>query len=167
MALKRRRCRLNANATWRSRHTWGGQRWRPGDEPGQPAQVLGNRRQRELELGPARPAQSQASEPEDTLEMCKQHLNTFAVMTRLFECRGLGMSPGNVPSLLVDAARDPAERRLWAALRFQWAAAAVTHAGHVKKCLSIVDLRCSVSMGTIIPTINAKLRRTSEGVRRM
>ena len=36
--------------------------------------------------------------------MCKQHLNTFSVMTRLFECRGLGKRPGNVTSLLVGAA---------------------------------------------------------------
>ena len=57
------------NATWCSRHTWGGQRWRPGDELGQLAQVLGDRRQRELELGTARPAQSQAAEPQDALEM--------------------------------------------------------------------------------------------------
>jgi hypothetical protein len=46
-----------------SRHTWAGQRRRSRDELGQPAQVLRNRCQRELELGTARPAQSQAAEP--------------------------------------------------------------------------------------------------------
>jgi hypothetical protein len=46
-----------------SRHTWAGQRWRSGDELGQPAEVLRDRCQRELKLGTARPAQAQAAEP--------------------------------------------------------------------------------------------------------
>jgi hypothetical protein len=37
-------------------------------------------------LSPARPAQSQAAEPQDTLEMCKQHLNALSVMARSLEC---------------------------------------------------------------------------------
>jgi hypothetical protein len=37
------------------RHTWGGQRWWPGDELCQPAKVLRDRRQGALELGTARP----------------------------------------------------------------------------------------------------------------
>src|SRR5712691_1567030 len=127
------------NATWCSRHTWGGQRWRPGDERSQPAQVLGDRRQRELELGTARPTQSQAPKPQDALEMCKQHLNAFPITARSLECFGLGQCPSNVTSLLVDAARHPTEGRLWAALRLQQAATAVTHAGHIEKCLAIVD----------------------------
>src|SRR6266566_4281350 len=60
-------------------------------------------------------------------------------MARLLECFGLGQCPGNVTSLLVDAARDPAERRLWAALRLQRAVTAVARARQIKKCLSIVD----------------------------
>jgi hypothetical protein len=39
---------------------------------------LASLRQRELELGATRPAQSQAAEPQDALEMCKQHLNAMA-----------------------------------------------------------------------------------------
>src|SRR5215510_54283 len=52
---------------------------------------------------------------------------------------GVGASgkPGAVH--LVDAARHPTEGRLWAALRLQWAATAVSHAGHIEKCLPIVD----------------------------
>src|SRR2546430_2082634 len=34
---------------------------------------------------------------------------------------------------------QPAERRLWAALRVQRAATAVAHAGPIKKCLAVVD----------------------------
>jgi hypothetical protein len=47
-------------------------------------------------LGPAWPAQSQAAEPQDTLEMCKQHLNAFSIMARSFECFGLSESARNV-----------------------------------------------------------------------
>jgi hypothetical protein len=43
--------------------TWAGQRRRSRDELGQPAEVLRGGCQRELELGTARPAQSQAAEP--------------------------------------------------------------------------------------------------------
>src|SRR5271168_836017 len=53
-------------------------RW-PGDQLGKPAEVLRNRGQRELELGAAWPAQSQPAEPQDTLQMRKQHLDTFPV----------------------------------------------------------------------------------------
>jgi hypothetical protein len=41
--------------------------------------VLCNRCQRELELGTAWPAQSQPSEPQDTLQVRKQHFDTFPV----------------------------------------------------------------------------------------
>jgi hypothetical protein len=53
--------------------------WWPGDQLGKPAKVLRNRCPRELELGAAWPAQSQPAEPQDTLQMRKQHLDTFPV----------------------------------------------------------------------------------------
>jgi hypothetical protein len=53
-------------------------RW-PGDQLGKPAKVLRNRGPRELELGTAWSAQSQPAEPQDTLQMRKQHLDTFPV----------------------------------------------------------------------------------------
>src|SRR5262245_26463532 len=71
--------------------------------------------------------------------MCKQHLNAFSVMARSLECFGLGQRPSNVTSLLVDAARHPTERCLWATLRFERTGTAVAHAGHIQKCLPIVD----------------------------
>ena len=43
----------------------------------QAAQVLGDGRECELELDPARSAQSQSTEPEDALEVSKQHLDAF------------------------------------------------------------------------------------------
>src|SRR5215475_2866144 len=71
--------------------------------------------------------------------MCKQHLNAFSVMARSLECFSLGQRASNVTGFLVDATLQPAERRLWAALRLQRAATAVPHAGPIKKCLAIVD----------------------------
>jgi hypothetical protein len=55
------------------------ERWWPGDQLGKPAEVLRNRCQRELELGAAWPAQSQPAEPQDTLQVRKQHFDTFPV----------------------------------------------------------------------------------------
>src|SRR5919204_4559200 len=71
--------------------------------------------------------------------MCKQHLNAFSVMARSLEGFGLGQRASNVTRLLVDAAWHSTERRLWAALRFQRTGTAVAHAGHIQKCLPIVD----------------------------
>ena len=51
-----------------SRHArgWRDRGW-PCDQLCEPTKVLCDRRQRELELGTARPAQSQAAEPQDAL----------------------------------------------------------------------------------------------------
>src|SRR5262249_53585177 len=57
--------------------------------------------------------------------MCKQHLNTFALTARSFECFGLGERPGNVTGLLVDAARNSAKPCLRTALWLERAAAAI------------------------------------------
>src|SRR5215510_10971818 len=61
---------LNAtDATRRSRNTHS-DCWRCScHQLGKPAQVLGDSRQRELELGSARPAQSQAAKPQDALQV--------------------------------------------------------------------------------------------------
>src|SRR5512143_71388 len=64
--------------------------------------------------------------------MCKQHLNTFAIAARSFECFGLGQGPRNVTSLLVDVARDSAQRRHWAALRLEYAATTVACSRHLE-----------------------------------
>jgi hypothetical protein len=53
-------------------------RW-ADDEPCEPAEVLRDCSQCELELSASWPAQAQTTEPKDALEMCKQHLNTFAI----------------------------------------------------------------------------------------
>jgi hypothetical protein len=56
-------------------------------------------RQCELELSASWPAQAQTTEPKDALEMCKQHLNTFAIAARSFECFGLGQRNFGATSL--------------------------------------------------------------------
>ena len=55
-----------------------GGRW-SDDKLGKPAEILRDRRQRELELSASRPTQSQTTEPQDTLEMGKQHFNALSV----------------------------------------------------------------------------------------
>ena len=93
----------------------------------------------ELELGTAWPTQAQPTEPKDTLEMCKQHLNTFAIATGSFECFGLGQRPRHVTGLLVEAALDSAQRHLWTALRLEQAAAAIACLSCIEKCFPIID----------------------------
>ena len=76
MVTTSRKTRLTGDS--RNARGWG-DRGRPCDQFCEPAKVLGDRRQRELELGTARPAQPQAAEPQDALQMCEQHLNTLPV----------------------------------------------------------------------------------------
>ncbi len=47
--------------------------WWSNDKLGKPAEILRDCRQRELELSTSRAAQAQTIEPQDTLEMGKQH----------------------------------------------------------------------------------------------
>src|SRR5262245_60342766 len=115
------------------------ERRRSDDELCEPAEVLRKCGECELELGTAWSTQAQTTEPKDTLEMCKQHLNTFAIATGTFECFGLGQRPRHVTGLLVDAALDSAQRRLRTALRFEGAAAAIAFLSRVEKCLPIID----------------------------
>jgi hypothetical protein len=67
-------CTMNA-----LRDALGGLRRWSCDELGKAPQVLRGGGERELELGAARPAQSQATEPQDALQVCKQHLDALAI----------------------------------------------------------------------------------------
>jgi hypothetical protein len=75
--------------------------------------------------------------------MGEQHLDPFALAARMLEGFGLGQCPGNVTSLLVDATRDNAERRLRTALRLELTAPTVDRAREITKRLPIVDQRAS------------------------
>jgi hypothetical protein len=46
---------------------------------------LGNRPEHEFVPGSARSAQPKSVKPEDALEVCKSHLNAFAIAPRLFK----------------------------------------------------------------------------------
>jgi hypothetical protein len=71
--------------------------------------------------------------------MCKQHLNTFAMATRLLKRFGFSEGSSYLPRILIDASWDSAERRFRRALRLQWTAAAIARARKIQNCLSIVD----------------------------
>jgi hypothetical protein len=51
----------------------------PGDQFGEPSQVLGDGGQNKLILGTPRPTQPKPVEPQDTLEVCKPHLDLLAL----------------------------------------------------------------------------------------
>jgi hypothetical protein len=53
--------------------------WRLRGELGQPTQVLGDGRQRELVLCASRPAQTQTAELQDAFQMGERHLDALAV----------------------------------------------------------------------------------------
>jgi hypothetical protein len=55
--------------------------WWSDDKLGKPAEILRDCRQHELELSASRATQSQTTEPQDALEMGKEHLNALSVMT--------------------------------------------------------------------------------------
>ena len=90
---------------------------------------------------PLGPAKAQSAEPENALQVCEQHLDLFAITARLLErLNHLCQRTGNVTRFLVDAARDPANRRLWTASRLEQAATAVEYAREVKQSrFPIVD----------------------------
>jgi hypothetical protein len=63
------------NRTWR----------RPGDQFGEPPQVLSDSGKNKLILGASRAAQSKPVEPQDALEVCKPHLDLLTLAPRLLE----------------------------------------------------------------------------------
>jgi hypothetical protein len=81
---------------------------RSGDKLSEPVQVLGDGCQRELELGSARPAQSQTAKSEDALQVGEQHLDALAVAAGLFKGLGLRQRTRHIASVLVHVAHDPA-----------------------------------------------------------
>jgi hypothetical protein len=83
--------------TRRSRNTLGKRR-RAGHKLGEPPQVLRDRRQCELELRAAWASQTQFAEPQNALEMRKQHLDLLAIAARLRKRLRLGEGMDDVPT---------------------------------------------------------------------
>ena len=52
---------------------------RPGDQFGEPSQVLGDGGQNKFILGPSWATQSKPVEPQNTFEVCKAHLDRLAL----------------------------------------------------------------------------------------
>src|SRR5262245_30858837 len=140
VTLRYRRPPRDLDTTRRSRNTRGGRGRRSGHELGEPAQVLGDGCQRELELGATRSAQSQAAKPQDALQVSEQHLDALAVAARLLEGLGLGECTRHVAGLLVDAAQELARRLLRTASRLEGARRAVARAGAVEQHVVVHDL---------------------------
>jgi hypothetical protein len=80
------------------------------------------------------PPQPQAPEPEDSLEVGKQHLDLFpaAASSLIFRCRG--ESPGNVASLFVQITRNLAGDRIRAATRLEFTNVTILLAGAREAC---------------------------------
>jgi hypothetical protein len=74
---------FNKNAANSTRDSCNARGWRdrrrPCDQLCQPAKVLCNRRQRELELRARGTAKAQSAKPQNSLEVCEQHLDLFAI----------------------------------------------------------------------------------------
>src|SRR5207344_1269664 len=116
------------------------QRWRSGDELGEPAEVLGNRCKCELVLCAARATQPKATEPEDALQVGEQHLDALAVAARLLEGLGLSQRTSDIARIFIDAARDLARRLLGAASQLEWTYIANELARPVEQLVIIHDL---------------------------
>src|SRR5712692_4124673 len=76
--------------------------------------------------------------------MGEQHLDAFAIAAGLLESRGVSEYTGGIASVFVDAARDFALRRLWAAFRLQRARATIIGPCSIEDSLPIVDPACRV-----------------------
>jgi hypothetical protein len=79
---------------------------RAGDELGEAPQVLGNGGEGKFVLCATWTTESEATEPQDALEVREPHLDTFAIAPRMLECLGAGERSGHVAGMLVDVAWD-------------------------------------------------------------
>lgn len=70
--------------------------------------------------------------------MGEQHLDAFAVAARLLENFGVNECTGGIASVFMDAARDFALRRLWAAFGFQWARPTIRGPRAIEENIAIV-----------------------------
>src|SRR4029077_16297565 len=95
--------------------------------------------ERELILRATWPAQPQTTQPQDALEMGEQHLDAFAVAARLLKSFGVNERTGGIASVLIDAARDFALRRLRTAFGFQRTRPTIRGSRAIEENIAIVD----------------------------
>jgi hypothetical protein len=79
----------------------------------------------------------------------EQHLDTLAVAARLLENFGASECSGGIASVFVDAARDFALRRLWAAFGLQRARTTIIGPCAIKDGLASVDPACRMQELTL------------------
>jgi len=101
---------------------------------------LSDCRQRELELCAARAAKTQSVKPQNTLEVCEQHLDLLAITARLRERRHFGESSGDIACGLIDVAFDASRWHFGAALRFERAGTTLRHAAEIPERVIGADM---------------------------
>src|SRR4029078_528615 len=72
--------------------------------------------------------------------MSKQHLNTFAIETRLLKSRCLAERTSNIAGFLIHIAYSPTRQHIWAAPRFECARTPVHNRCEIADCMIVVDL---------------------------
>jgi hypothetical protein len=93
-------------------------RRRPCGELGEPPQVLCDGHEGEFELGAAGPPEAQSEETQDALQVSEQHLDLFAIATRLRVGNGFGKCSRDIARLLIDVTNDSSRGHVWATFRF-------------------------------------------------
>src|SRR5215471_11412262 len=71
--------------------------------------------------------------------MGEQHLDAFAVAARLLESFGVNDCTGGIASVFMDAARDFALRRLWAAFGFPRTRPTIRGSRTIEENIAMVD----------------------------
>ena len=99
---------------------------------GKATKVLSDCGKRKFEPRAGRSTQSQAAEPQNPLEVRKQHLNLLAISSGLIVGRRLGDRAGNIARCLVHVACDLPARRVWTAFGLQRAYAAIGDAREIR-----------------------------------
>src|SRR6186997_2510178 len=72
--------------------------------------------------------------------MSKQHLNTFAIATRLLKSRCLAKRTSNIAGFLIHIAYNPTRQHIRAASRFECARTAVHNRCEIADCMIVVYL---------------------------
>ena len=90
------------------------------------------------------PAQPQTTQPQDAFEMGEQHLDAFTVAARLLESFSVNECTGGIASVFIDAARDFALRRFWAAFGFQRTRLTIRGPRAIEENIAIMDPACRV-----------------------
>src|SRR6186997_2959947 len=72
--------------------------------------------------------------------MSKQHLNTFAIATRLLKSRCLAERTSNIAGFFIHITYNPTRQHIRAASRFECARTTVHNRCEIADCMIVVDL---------------------------